>query len=352
MLKERTAFHVFNLQLLATVIMATASFSSNASTQPFSDVSQPGADLERLISSLPKSDEVPSRLDLRLFRIFARSHGPKHYLRIYSYPDRILAAKLEHDILAVSQSTQSVGCDINIPAMDGLPGLELRLYFNPSSDVITVRSMSQHTAVRLKQIKPVELSILLPPLKSAHLQPGTWRLLGPSLPEDALAYMDLCLQPRGFCTVPEPVATQTAGSKRLLAEVEESAGPATTKKQRAPAEARQVQAATAVTHPLLQLEDGQTAQMDGEGQDRYSLTRQKILALTVGASLYIAKYSLRPGQVVAIKALRPCAPEEAQTRARQWMREVSVHQEVSDHVSGRSSRFVYIRRRAASILLI
>lgn len=72
---------------------------STQSTQPFSDVSQPGADLEQLVASLHADGHNTSHpIDLALVRIFARCHRNKRYVTVATYPDGALATTLDHDM--------------------------------------------------------------------------------------------------------------------------------------------------------------------------------------------------------------------------------------------------------------
>lgn len=89
---------------------------------------------------------------------------------------------------------------------------------------------------------------------------------------------------------------------------------------------------SAASHPLLEVDDGQTVHVTGQCRDdKYHLTRHQHLASTGSASLYTADYSLRPGQVVVTKALM--VGHGARTTAKRWEREVTTHKRVDGHVS-------------------
>lgn len=315
--------------------IAMASLSSTQSTQPFSDVSQPGADLEQLISSLlrPRAPEFPSsQLDPTLVRIFARCYMYKRCISIVTFPDGTPATVLDHDILAVSQSTQSTGCDIEIPSLgEAIMGTHLRLHFDPSQDAITASNLSPDWTVTLQSTTSSAPSRQF--LKSGEhlsLQPGAWTIL--TTPQagvcsPSVGLLDLCIQPRNFWVSKLGVAPLAyTGSKRRQPQNSSSS-----KKQKAATGSRPVQT-SAVSHPLLELQDGEQIRMTGqERNDNYQLARHKHLTSTRSARLFTADYSLRPGQVVLTKVLKP--RDDARSTALAWMREVAVHDRVGQHVS-------------------
>lgn len=303
-----------------------ASFSSSQATQPFSDVSQPGADLEQLISTLPSTS------DLDFVRIFARCCLQKRLLFVSTYPGGAPAAVLDHDILGVSQSPRAIGCDVQIPSLnEEILRTHLRLYFHPAKDSITVRNMATTEAVALQSSSLSATSKQLMPGNSIDLAPGAWAIetWSPAeVPRPKIRLADLYLLPRQSATSPvNTTAAEGAGSKRRP---EESA--ASSKKQKAATGSLAMPPSGTVSHPLLALSNGETVRVAGrDPKNNYQLTRERLVATTRSAVLYAARHSRRPGQLVLTKALK--IGPSARHAAENWRREVSVHEGVGSHVS-------------------
>lgn len=275
-------------------------------------------------------------------RLFARCHVFKHYISIHSFPDRTPATILNHDILAVSQSTRAIACDIEIPALGAtIVGTHLRLYFDPAQDAVTAQNVSKEWTVTVQATASPSSYRQLMPRQEVRLRPGSWTIIssspnGVSSPSTAL--LDLCLQPRNyFLPTSASGSAERAGSKRR-----QPNSALSSKKQKAATGSRQVLYST-VSHPLLEVTDGGTVQLTGNGRnDNYQLSRRQHLTSTRSATLYTADYSLRPGQVVVTKALK--LNHGARSTAEQWQREVSTHQGVGQHVSLRGPRLQFPRK--------
>lgn len=303
-----------------------ASFSSSQSTQPFSDASQPLDDLQQLIS------DIAQTTNLSFIRIFARCCLHKRYLSISTHPDKAQAANLGHDILGVSQSIRSTGCDIQIPMLDNdVSGAHLRLFFDPARDHITAQNISNTSAVMLQPASSSARSRRLTPGQCMDLEPGPWTLSTCPTPETIRLppkdMVDLVLQPRqssASSLEPAPGPSTRAGAKRHR-DTDISSIKKTAVGQ------RQIDASSAA-HPLIQLSDGETVYVKGQHrEDNYWLTRERQLTTTGSAVLYTAQYSQRPGQIVLAKALK--VSKSAYSTAEQWRREVSAHGGIGRHAS-------------------
>lgn len=310
-----------------------ASFTGSQSTQPFSDASQPVANLQQLISDLPPT------IDLSFVRIFARCCLNKRYLFMSTYPDGAQAANLGHGILGVSQSTRSTGCDIQIPSLgDHIMGAHLRFFFDPARDSITVQNMSGAngqgaTTVTLQSASWPTNSCQLTAAQYTDLEPGAWTIstcppAGTYGPPEDLA--DLDLRPRRALSASSLDAASgpadRAGSKRSR-----DKDTLSLKKQKTASGKRQIFTSTAA-HPLIELSDGETVHIEGQRRDdNYWLTREKHLTTTGSAVLYKARYSRRPDQIILAKALK--GGESARSTAEQWRREVLAHGGIGKHAS-------------------
>lgn len=123
-----------------------ASFQS-ASTQPFSDASEEEQNPETIVTTLQPGEETA------FTRILVRSLGSKHTLRAFSVPDSTSATKLNADVLAFSQTSQSLACDITVPAVGEASQVHIRLFFNPNSDGAIVRNELRASAVKVNSVK-------------------------------------------------------------------------------------------------------------------------------------------------------------------------------------------------------
>lgn len=308
--------------------------SQSLSTQPFSDVSQPGADLEQLILSLPQTGGSRLPPDLTFVRVFARSCMYKRYLSICTYPDNTPATVLDHNVLAIFQSTRSTACDIQIPAIgEDFAAINLRLHFDPSQDSFTAQNTSREAALLIQPTKLSASSQYIPPGGNIRLQPGTWSILTSLLPGTSglsTVLLDLYLRPRNFWVMSEATPIKGSGSKRARTRTQKGS---LVKKQKAPSGDRQIQI-SATSHLVLEAGDGETVYLTGQNRnDNYHITRRDQLASTRSASLYTADYSLRPGQVIVTKTLK--IGRGAHITAEQWRREVTTHEAIGRHVSHR-----------------
>ncbi|POS80309.1 hypothetical protein DHEL01_v201292 [Diaporthe helianthi] len=181
---------------------------------------------------------------------------------------------------------------------------------------------------------------------TVELEPGVWTVLAQTSDGSAKKLLDVCIQPRKYW-IPASTATDgdaqstAAGRKRRarqeqiavavdveVAGVGAVAGPASIYKKRRAAggEGRHKhRQGHTDTQPLLTMSDGETVHLRGQdNEDCYSLTRCRLLTSTRSASLYTAKISRRPGQVVVIKTIKL----RALSAINQWQREVRVYKEV------------------------
>lgn len=298
-----------------------ASFASTQSTQPFSDASTPSFELQQLISNLPRTNEIG------FVRIFARCCLHKRFLSVYTFPDKTLAKSLDHNVLAVIPSTDSTGCELQVPDLDqGHSGTHLRLYFDPVGDGITAKNLRSGGAVTLRSVTS---TVDVPSGQYTYLTSGAWVVSTALRGDTPVDLVDLYVQPGLKNTPPNGLTLPgQSGSKRRQGEAATSA-----KKQKAVAGSHHV-VSSAVSHPILELSDGETLLILGQDRkDNYQLTREKLLAATPAATLFTAKHSERPGQVILTKVLK--VNHGAHLTAEQWQQEKSVHEIVSSHV-GRS----------------
>lgn len=112
-------------------------------------------------------------------------------------------------------------------------------------------------------------------------------------------------------------------------------------KQKAATVVLQASRAGQAQHPLLGMASKQTAYLLGRSKNEaYALTRQDHIMTTRAASVYTARHSSFPGQVIVVKALQPgdaAQPAKTVTTAELWLREVSTHSKIGHHVSYRRS---------------
>lgn len=301
------------------------SFSSSQSTQAFSDVSQPGRDLEELVNGLAssKADEA--------LRVFARSHLENiRYIDVCTYPDMTPAKTLDHGILAVAQSAQTTACDIVIPILrPGTTATHLRLWFDPITDDFVTVNLSGQAPLTLWHLKSLAAVTILPQHQH-RLEPSTWTVLTTAAPNENIectALLDILLRPRNFCSSSLSLPEAPSGSKRRA-----STEASSSKKQKADTGALRKEA-WAAAHPLFEVQDGQAVQMAGPSRDdNYNITREQHLATTPSASLYTSRLSLRPGQLIVTKALA-IRPNTLIQTAENWLKEISTHRGLGPHVS-------------------
>lgn len=300
------------------------------STQPFPEISQPGTDLEQLIPFLADQLEAsssskpssPIDVDTALVRVFARSliHH-QCFMTITTFPDGVPATVLDHGILAVSQSTRSTGCDIVAPTF------HIRLWFNPFQDTLTAFNLSQRQILTFHSKS--QGSQRLGSGNSVDLQLGYWILASPGVGgQPPQEWLDMVFQPRQFQPVSNSIAEVT-GTKRLRKQVEDS------NKHKKTPDGRHTRAPEAGSTSLLQIANGGTVSMSGPRRnDKYSVTSRGRIASTPASSLYKADYSLRPGQVVAVKAYKPTSQAHYFSTTT-WHNEVLAYERIGQHVSHR-----------------
>lgn len=298
------------------------SAQSEASTQPFSsDEVLEAVDMALLVHSLmgtrASSSSPPFPIDLGLVRIFARSRVQQHVATMTSYPDKVPATVLDHGILAVSQSSRSVGCDLHAATF------HVRLYFNPCQDTLTAHNLSSRTMLVVHSKS--QGSLQLAPRAVANLQPGSWTFVSPARSNVPEEWLDLFLARPKFWLTPNPTPELT-GTKRRRGQVQDS-----NKHKMAP-DRRYIQSSAHESHPLLELSTDDQVSMNGPlRDDKYTVKCRKPLFSNSSASLYTADYSLRPGQVVVVKAFKPTV--DISTLAERWHKEVTAHLSAGPHVS-------------------
>lgn len=143
------------------------------------------------------------------------------FLSVFTYPDNTPAAVLEHGLLAVSQSTKSIRCDIQVPGLsrsDEILGSHLRLYFDPARDEFNSHNVSSGAAAVILQSTSSPTTSWRPtPDQSICLEPGTWTIRISPLAGVDLSPMDLVdlyLQPRrSIASSLDAAPADRAGSK-------------------------------------------------------------------------------------------------------------------------------------------
>lgn len=75
-------------------------------------------------------------------------------MSVSTYPDKKPVVALGHGILAVFQSVNSTGCDIQIPRLGSeILQTHLWLFFDPVRDTLTAHNVSSNASLHIKRGK-------------------------------------------------------------------------------------------------------------------------------------------------------------------------------------------------------
>lgn len=296
------------------------------------DQSHDNASLERFASCMVAYEHAFPSSNLAAnnmadFRILAKdeAQAAQDLATITTFPYGDKAARLDFDILGVTQSARAIGCDISASTFT------VRLLFSDFDDTVTAHNSKpgQNNTLVFRSAKDSHVSLWLNPGKPQVLQPGIWFIESPKA-EPWQRWMQLYIKPLKPWLI-TAATTQVTGVKRIQEEVEDSG------KHKKTADGRHIQTSKPAWNAILQLAlDGGAMALTGpDRNDRYTIshhkTHHKVVRSTKSSCIYTADFSLRPGQIVIVKSFVPSA--DYVSLAERWHQEVRAYGQMGQHVS-------------------
>lgn len=239
-------------------------------------------------------------------------------------------------VLAVSQSVYNVACDATIRGASTTALLTFRVYFNPSSDEVSLLNTSDSTTLVVSGSQPDNPGyqpIRVYQLSTAQIGPGQWDI---STPNNGCTTKLLVL-PRRFL-LPSALAgsSEQPGKKRGTLPATQDPGPKRARGAGLPVSIRTLSAVrnqvvnTVTSHPLIDLRAGQTIELIGSRpEEKYSITRIESLSDSRSSSVWRAMNSiLAPDHPsVVAKVLKPTS--SVKSAATMFLSETSIHSKLS-----------------------
>ncbi|KAK0736054.1 kinase-like domain-containing protein [Apiosordaria backusii] len=240
-------------------------------------------------------------------------------------------------VLAVAQSVYNVACDATVRGASATAVLTFRVYFDPSSDDVSLRNTTHNSTILVirdgqphdsrPQVTRVYYS------SAAQLGPGQWEI---SLPSHGCTTKLLVLHRRFLPPLAYAGPSEQSGKKRGTLPTARDPGAKRVRGAGPPVNIRTLSAVrnqgvnAATSHPLIDLQTGRTIELIGSRRgEKYSVTRIENLSDSRSSSVWRAIISiLTPDHPsVVTKVLKPIG--NARSTATMWLRETSIHSKLS-----------------------
>ncbi|KAK3336829.1 kinase-like domain-containing protein [Cercophora scortea] len=245
-------------------------------------------------------------------------------------------------VLAVSQSLYNIACDVTIRRAPIDAVLTFRVFFNPSSDDVTLLNTGRSRSPILvigggQQDSPQQQETRVYPSSVTQLGPGQWDI---SVPTHGCTTKMLVLN-RYFLPSLAPTSSDQPSKKRGASPAARDPGAKRTKGAGPPGVSANIRTLSAIRnqgvnaatpHPLTNLRAGQTIELIGSKPgEKYSVTRINNLSDSRSSSVWRATISiLTPDHPsVVAKVLKPSNTGDVKSTAIMWLRETSIHSKLS-----------------------
>ena len=239
-------------------------------------------------------------------------------------------------VLAVSQFVYNVACDATARGASTTAILTFRVYFDPSSDDVSLLNTSTSTILVVSGSQPDNpgrQEIRVYHSSVAQIGPGQWDI---STPNNGCTTKLLVLPRRFLPPSAHAGSSEQLGKKRGTLPATRDPGPKRARGVGPPVNIRTLSAVrnqgvnAATSHPLIDLRAGRTIEFIGSRpEEKYSVTRIENLSDSRSSSVWRAMISiLTPDHPsVVAKVLKPTS--SVKSAATMWLRETSIHSKLS-----------------------